>query len=129
MSALAQQMTLVNQLLQRTEMQCAPDEVSRSRTKADKELIQQRPSKQPIDQPRTERLSSVHSRLDPRDSIYSHLKAWRSVHSRLGPQTSIHSRLGSHSDSHHEQPFRRSVYSRLSLQRASSTSHRSKQHD
>ncbi|KAM2994325.1 hypothetical protein FF2_046310 [Malus domestica] len=39
-SALAQQTTLVNQLLQRTEMQGAPDEVSRSRTRVDKEPLQ-----------------------------------------------------------------------------------------
>ncbi|KAM1910713.1 hypothetical protein ACFX13_039324 [Malus domestica] len=67
MSAFAQQTTLVNQLLQCTEMQYAPDEVSRSRTRADKEPLQQRPNKQPLDQaqPRTERSVSVHSRLGP----------------------------------------------------------------
>ncbi|KAM1268109.1 hypothetical protein ACFX2G_000451 [Malus domestica] len=48
-SALAQQTTLVNQLLQPTEMQRALDEVSRSRTRADKEPLQQCPSKQPLD--------------------------------------------------------------------------------
>ncbi|KAM1149807.1 hypothetical protein ACFX2B_030050 [Malus domestica] len=37
-STLAQQTTLVNQLLQRTEIQCAPNEVSRSRTRADEPL-------------------------------------------------------------------------------------------
>ncbi|KAM2139861.1 hypothetical protein ACFX1Q_006335 [Malus domestica] len=42
---------------------------------------------------------------------------------------SIHSRLGSYSDSQHEQPSRQSVNSRLSPQRASSTSHQSRQHD
>ena len=38
-SALAQQTTLVNQLLQRTKMQRAPNKVSRSRTKADEEPL------------------------------------------------------------------------------------------
>ena len=52
-SALAQQTTLVNQLLQRTEIQRAPDEVSRSRTRAD-EPLHQRPGKQPVNQPRSE---------------------------------------------------------------------------
>ncbi|KAM2211543.1 hypothetical protein ACFX1S_021968 [Malus domestica] len=42
---------------------------------------------------------------------------------------SIHSWLGSHSDSQHEQPSGQSVHSRLSPQGASSTSHRSRQHD
>ena len=41
-SALAQQTTLVNRLLQRTEIQRAPDEVSRSRARADEEPFQQR---------------------------------------------------------------------------------------
>ncbi|KAM2321644.1 hypothetical protein ACFXTH_018404 [Malus domestica] len=40
-NALTQQTTLVNQLLQRTEMQRAPDEVFQSRTRADKEPLQQ----------------------------------------------------------------------------------------
>ncbi|KAM2685414.1 hypothetical protein EV1_046786 [Malus domestica] len=110
-------------------MQRAPDEVSRSRTRADKKPLQQRPGKQPLDQPRTERSGSVHSRLGPRDSVYSRLRAWRSVHSRLGLQTSIHSRLGSHSDSQHEQLSRRSVRLQLSPQGASSTLHRSRQPD
>ncbi|KAM1137547.1 hypothetical protein FF1_035494 [Malus domestica] len=110
-------------------MQRAPDEVSRSRTRAYKEPFQQRPSKQPLDQPRTERSGSIHSRLGPRDNVYSRLRARRSVHSRLGPQTSIHSRLESHSDSQHEQPSRRSVHLWLSPQGASSTSHRSRQPD
>ena len=127
-SALAQQTTLVNQLLQRIGIQRAPDEVSRSRTRAD-EPFQQRPGKQPFDQPRAERSGSVHSRLGPRDSVYSRLSARRSVYSRLGPRMSIHSRLGSHSDSQHEQPSRQSVHSRLSPQGASSTSHQSRQHD
>ncbi|KAM1610080.1 hypothetical protein TB2_021693 [Malus domestica] len=61
MSTLAQQTTLVNQLLQCTEMQYALDEVSRSRTRADKEPFQQHPDKQPLNQPRTERSGSVHS--------------------------------------------------------------------
>ncbi|KAM1716552.1 hypothetical protein ACFX11_024507 [Malus domestica] len=117
-SALAQQKTLVNQLLQRIGIQRAPDEVSRSRTRAD-EHFQQRPGKQPLDQPRAERLGSVHSRLRARGSM----------HSRLGPRMSIHSRLGSHSDSQHEQPSGQSVYSQLSPQGASSTSHQSRQHD
>ncbi|KAM2288549.1 hypothetical protein ACFXTI_029418 [Malus domestica] len=60
-SVLAQQTTLVNRLLQRTEMQRAPDEMFRSRTRADKEPLQQRPGKQPLDQPRTERSGSIHS--------------------------------------------------------------------
>ncbi|KAM1716551.1 hypothetical protein ACFX11_024507 [Malus domestica] len=51
------------------------------------------------------------------------------MHSRLGPRMSIHSRLGSHSDSQHEQPSGQSVYSQLSPQGASSTSHQSRQHD
>ncbi|KAM1875380.1 hypothetical protein ACFX14_042954 [Malus domestica] len=42
---------------------------------------------------------------------------------------SIHSRLGSYSDSQHEQPSGQSVYSQLSPQGASSTSHQSRQHD
>ncbi|KAM1504105.1 hypothetical protein ACFXTN_000241 [Malus domestica] len=42
---------------------------------------------------------------------------------------SIHSRLGSYSDSQHEQPSGQSVYSQLSPQEASSTSHQSRQHD
>ncbi|KAM1225196.1 hypothetical protein ACFX2G_044942 [Malus domestica] len=117
-SALAQQKTLVNQLLQRIGIQRAPDEVFRSRTRAD-EHFQQRPGKQPLDQPRAERLGSVHSRLRARGSM----------HSRLGPRMSIHSRLGSYSDSQHEQPSGQSVYSQLSPQGASSTSHQSRQHD
>ncbi|KAM0968314.1 hypothetical protein ACFX2A_016981 [Malus domestica] len=100
-STLAQQTTLVNQLLQRIGIQRAPDEVSRSRTRAD-EPFQQHPSKQPFDQPRAECSGSVHSRLGPRDSVYSRLSARMSVYSRLGPRMSIHSRLGSHSDSQHE---------------------------
>ncbi|KAM2194544.1 hypothetical protein ACFX1R_028667 [Malus domestica] len=127
-SALAQQTTLVNQLLQRIGIQRAPDEVSRSRTRVD-EPFQQHPSKQPFDQPRAERSGSVHSRLGPRDSVYSRFSARRSVYSRLGQRMSIHSRLGSHSDSQHEQPSRQSVHSRLSPQGASSTSHQSRQHD
>ncbi|KAM2144250.1 hypothetical protein ACFX1R_047955 [Malus domestica] len=104
-SALAQQKTLVNQLLQRIGIQRAPDEVSRSRTRAD-EHFQQCPGKQPLDQPRAERLGSVHSRLRARGSM----------HSRLGPRMSVHSRLGSYSDSQHEQPSGQSVYSQLSPQ-------------
>ncbi|KAM2018845.1 hypothetical protein ACFX1T_021728 [Malus domestica] len=104
-SALAQQTTLVNQLLQRIGIQRAPDVVSRSRTRADGPF-QQRPDKQPLDQPRAERLGSVHSRLSAR----------RSMHSRLGPQMSIHSRLGSYSDSQHEQTSEQIVYLRLSPQ-------------
>ncbi|KAM1338155.1 hypothetical protein ACFX2H_041885 [Malus domestica] len=127
-SALTQQTTLVNQLLQRIGIQRAPDEVSRSRTRAD-EPFQQRPGKQPFDQPQAERSGSVHSRLGPRDSVYSRLSARRSVYSRLGPRISIHSRLGSHSDSQHEQPSGQSVHSQLSPQGASSTSHQSRQHD
>ncbi|KAM1521712.1 hypothetical protein ACFX10_011916 [Malus domestica] len=100
-SALAQQKTLVNQLLQRIRIQRTPDEVSRSRTRAD-EHFQQHPGKQP----RAERLGSVHSRL----------RAQGSMHSRLGPRMSIHSRLGSYSDSQHEQPSGQSVYSQLSPQ-------------
>ncbi|KAM1337423.1 hypothetical protein ACFX2H_041260 [Malus domestica] len=117
-SALAQQKTLVNQLLQHIGIQRAPDKVSRSRTRAD-EHFQQRPGKQPLDQPRAERLGSVHSRL----------RARRSMHSRLGPRRSIHSRLGLYSDSQHEQPSGQSVYMQLSPQGASSTSHQSRQHD
>ena len=128
-SALAQQTTLVNQLLQRTEMQRAPDEVSQSRTRADEEPLQQRPNKQPLDQSRTERSNGVHSRLGPRDSLYSRLSAWRSVHSQLGPRTNIHSWWGSDSDNQHEQPSKRSVHLRQGPQGASFTSHRSRQHD
>ncbi|KAM0978953.1 hypothetical protein ACFX2C_014874 [Malus domestica] len=124
MSALVQQITLVNQLLQCTRNQRAPDEVSRSRTRAD-EPFQQRPGKQS----RAERLGSVHSRLGSRDSVYSYLSTRRSVHSRLGLRVSIHSWLGSYSGSQHEQPSGQSVHSRLSPQGASSTSHRSRQHD
>ncbi|KAM2069734.1 hypothetical protein ACFX16_001209 [Malus domestica] len=110
-------------------MQRASDEVSQSRTRADKEPLQQCPGKQPFNQPRTERLGNVHSRLGPRDSVYSRLSVRRSVHSGLGPLTSIHSRLGPHSDSQHEQPYRRSVHSQLDPQGASSTLHRSRQHE
>ncbi|KAM2755536.1 hypothetical protein PS2_017529 [Malus domestica] len=102
-SALAQQTTLVNQLLQHIGIQRAPDEVSRSRTRAYGHF-QQRPGKQPRAErlePRAERLGSVHSRL----------RARRSMHSRLGPRRSIHSRLGLYSDSQHEQPSGQSVYS------------------
>ena len=128
-SALAQQTTLVNQLLQRTKMQRVPNEVTRRRTRADEEPLQQHPGKQPLNQPRTERLGRVHSQLGPRDSVYSRPSAWRSVQSRLGPRTSIDSRLGPHSDNQHEQPSKRSVHSWLSPQGTSSTSHRSRQHD
>ncbi|KAM2511571.1 hypothetical protein COP2_036698 [Malus domestica] len=117
-SALAQQTTLVNQLLQCFGIKRAHDEVSRSRTRADRHF-QQRPGKQPLDQPRAKRLGSVHSRL----------RARMSMHSRLGPRRSIHSRWGSYSDSQHEQPSGQSVYSQLSPQGASSTSHQSRQHD
>ncbi|KAM1633337.1 hypothetical protein ACFXTN_010409 [Malus domestica] len=58
-NTLAQQTTLVNQLLQRIGIQRAPDEVSRSRTRA-YEPFQQRPGKQPLDQPRAEHSGSVH---------------------------------------------------------------------
>ena len=51
------------------------------------------------------------------------------MHSRLSPQTSIQSRLRPYSDKQHGQPSKRNVHSRLSPQGASSTSHRSKQHD
>ncbi|KAM1194985.1 hypothetical protein ACFX2J_021542 [Malus domestica] len=102
-NALAQQTTLVNQLLQRIRIQRAPNEISRSRTRAD-EPFQQRPDKQPLDQPRAEHSGSIHSRLGPRDSVYFRLSVRRSVNSRLGPRMSIHSWLGSHSDSQHEQP-------------------------
>ncbi|KAM2736037.1 hypothetical protein PS2_023778 [Malus domestica] len=97
-------------------MQRAPDKFSRSRTRVDEEPLQQRSSKQPLDQLRTKRSGSVHFRLGPRDNVYSRLSARRSVHSRLGPRTNIHSRLGSHSDSQHEQPSKRSVNSWLSSQ-------------
>ena len=60
-SALAQQTTLVNQLVQRTEMQRALGVVSRSRTRADEESLQQRPGKQPLNRPQTKRSGSVHS--------------------------------------------------------------------
>ncbi|KAM1030241.1 hypothetical protein ACFX13_034865 [Malus domestica] len=75
-------MTLVNQLLQRTKMQRALDKVSRNRTRADEEPLQQRPGKQPLDQLRTKRSGSVHSRLGPRDNVYSHLSARKSVHAQ-----------------------------------------------
>ena len=64
-SALAQQTTLVNQLLQRTEMQRAHDEVSRSRTRVDKEPFKQRPGKQPFNPSQGEHSDSAHSRLGP----------------------------------------------------------------
>ncbi|KAM2241038.1 hypothetical protein ACFXTI_010376 [Malus domestica] len=48
-STLAQQMTLVNQLLQRTEIQRAPNEKSQSKTRVD-EPFQQRPGKQLLNQ-------------------------------------------------------------------------------
>ncbi|KAM1382027.1 hypothetical protein ACFX2F_034548 [Malus domestica] len=126
-SALAQQTTLVNQLLQRMEIQGAPDEVSRSRTRAGEEPLKQRPGKQPLNQPQTEHSGSAHSRLGRRDSVYSRLSARRSVHSRLGPRASIHSRLGPRFDNQHGQPSRQSIHSRLGPQGVSSTSHRSSQ--
>ncbi|KAM2605774.1 hypothetical protein TB2_034531 [Malus domestica] len=124
-NALVQRMTLVNQLLQCTEMQRAPFKESQSRIRADEEPHQQRPNKQPLGQTRTKRSDSVHSRLSLRDSIYSRLSLQKRVHSRLGPQTSIHSQLRSHFNSQHEQPSRQNVYWRLSPQGASSTSYRS----
>ncbi|KAM2570365.1 hypothetical protein TB2_010345 [Malus domestica] len=48
-STLAQQMTLVNQLLQRTEIQRAPNEKSQSKTRVD-EPFQQRLGKQLLNQ-------------------------------------------------------------------------------
>ncbi|KAM1112724.1 hypothetical protein PS1_046001 [Malus domestica] len=128
-SALAQQTTLVNQLLQRTEIQRTPDEISRSRTKAGKEPLKQRPGKQPLNQPQMEHSGSAHSRFGPRDSIYSRLSARRSVHSRLGPRASIHSRLGPRFNNQHGQPSRQSIHSRLGPQGVSFTSHRSRQPD
>ena len=119
-SALAQQTTLVNQLLQRTEIQRAPDEVSQSRTRVNEEPYRQRPGKQPINQ--TEQSGGVQSRLGPRDSVNSRLSARRSVHSRLGPRASIHSRLGPRFDEPHEQPSRQSIHSRLGPQGVSSMS-------
>ncbi|KAM2212749.1 hypothetical protein ACFX1S_023013 [Malus domestica] len=62
-SALAQQTTLLNQLLQRIEMQNAHDEVSRSRTRADDEPLKQRPGKQPLNQSQVEHSDNAHSRL------------------------------------------------------------------
>ena len=115
-SALAQQKTLVNELLQHTKMQHVPNKVSQRRTRADEEPLQQRPGKQPLDQPRVERLGRVHSRLGLQDRVYSRLRARSSVHSRIGPRTSIHSRLGPHSDNQHEQPSKRSVHSQLGPQ-------------
>ena len=126
-SALAQQTTLVNRLLQRTEIQRAPDELSRSRTRADEEPFQQRPGKQPINQ--TEQSGGVQSRLGPRDSVDSRLSARRSVHSRLGPRVSIRSRLGPHVEEPREQPSRQSVHSRLGPQGTYSTSPRRMPHD
>ncbi|KAM2209222.1 hypothetical protein PS1_025604 [Malus domestica] len=64
-SALAQQTTLVNQLLQRTEIQRAHDEVSRSRTKVDNEPFKQRLGKQPFNPSQVEHSDSAHSRLGP----------------------------------------------------------------
>ncbi|KAM1667662.1 hypothetical protein ACFX1Q_046599 [Malus domestica] len=128
-SALAQQTTLVNQLLQRTEMHRAHDEVSRSRTRVDNEPFKQRPGKQPFNPSQVEHSDSAHSRLGPRNSVYSRLSARRSVHSRLGPRASIHSRLGPRFDNQHGQPSRQSIHSRLGSQGVSSTSHRSRQPD
>ncbi|KAM1430410.1 hypothetical protein ACFX2I_046479 [Malus domestica] len=128
-SALAQQTTLVNQLLQRTEMHCAHDEVSRSRTRVDKEPFKQRPGKQPFNPSQVEHSDSAHSRLGPRNSVYSRLSARRSVHSRLGPRASMHSLLGPRFDNQHGQPSRQSIHSRLGSQGVSSTSHRSRQPD
>ncbi|KAM1124829.1 hypothetical protein ACFX2B_039704 [Malus domestica] len=128
-SALAQQTTLVNQLLQRTEMHRAHDEVSRSRTRVDKEPFKQRPGKQLFNPSQVEHSDSAHSRLGPRNSVYSRLSARRSVHSRLGPRASIHSRLRPHFDNQHGQPSRQSIHSRLGSQGVSSTSHRSRQPD
>ena len=115
-NALAQQTTLVNQLLQRTEIQRALEE----------EPFWQRPGKQPINQ--TEQSGDVQSRLGPRDSVDSRLSAGRSVHSRLGPQVSIRSRLGPQIEGSHEQPSRQSVRSRLGPQGTYSTSPRKMPH-
>ncbi|KAM1032446.1 hypothetical protein ACFX2C_036111 [Malus domestica] len=115
-SALAQQTTLVNQLLQRTEIHRAHDEVSRSRTRVDKEPFKQRPGKQPFNPSQVEHSDSAHSRLGPRNSVYSRLSARRSVHSRLGPRASIHSRLGPRFDNQHGQPSRQSIHLRLGSQ-------------
>ena len=115
-NALAQQTTLVNQLLQRTEIQRALEE----------EPFRQRPGKQPINQ--TEQSGNVQSRLGPRDSVDSRLSVGRSVHSRLGPPVSIRSRLGPQIEGSHEQPSRQSVCSRLGPQGTYSTSPRKMPH-
>ncbi|KAM2984014.1 hypothetical protein FF2_009874 [Malus domestica] len=128
-STLAQQTTLVNQLLQHTEIQCAPDKVSRSRTRANEEPLKQHSGNQPLNQPQTEHSGSAHSRLGPRDSVYSRFSVRRSVHSQLYPRANIHSWLGPHFNNQHEQPSRQSVHSRLGLQGTSSTSHWSRQLD
>ncbi|KAM1436049.1 hypothetical protein ACFX2I_043922 [Malus domestica] len=71
-SAHSQQTTLVNQLLECIEMQCATDEVSRSRTKVEEhDLFQRCPEKNSLNLPRTMRLGSVHSRLGLRGNIFS----------------------------------------------------------
>ena len=126
-NALAQQTTLVNRFLQRTEIQHAPDEVSQSRTRVNKEPYQQRPGKQPINQ--TEQSGGVQSRSGPRDSVNSRLSARRSAHSRLGPRASIQSRLGPRFDEPHEQPSRQNIHSRLGPQGVSSMSLRRMQRD
>ncbi|KAM1620897.1 hypothetical protein ACFXTN_017830 [Malus domestica] len=113
------------QNLSRTEMQRAHDEVSRSRTRVDKESFKQRPGKQPFNPSQVEHSDSAHSRLGPRNSVYSRLSARRSVHSQLGPRASIHSRLGPRFDNQHGQPSRQSIHSRLGSQGVSSTLHRS----
>ncbi|KAM1156459.1 hypothetical protein ACFX2B_026961 [Malus domestica] len=110
-------------------MQRAHDEVSRSRTRVNNEPFKQRPGKQPFNQSQVEHSNSAHSRLGPRNSIYSRLSARMSVHSQLDPLTSIHSRLGPHFDNQHEQPSRQNIHSRLGPQGVSSTSHRSRQPD
>ena len=93
-SALAYQITLVNQLLEHMEMQRAPDEVSSSRTRTEeRDSFQRRLGKEPFSPPRTMHSGSVHSRLGPRGNVFSRLDAQKNVHSRLGSRVNVHSRF------------------------------------
>ncbi|KAM1581844.1 hypothetical protein ACFX10_029646 [Malus domestica] len=114
-NAIAQQTTLVNQLLERIEMQRAPDEVSRSKIRAEeRDLFQRHPDKKSLSPPRTVRSGSVHSRLGPRGNVLSCLNTQKIIHSRLSLRVSVYLRLVPHFDGYSGH-FGRSIHTRLSL--------------
>ncbi|KAM1602845.1 hypothetical protein ACFX1Z_029515 [Malus domestica] len=81
-NALAQQTTLVNQLLECIEMQRTLDEVSRSKIRAEEhDLFQRHPDKKPLSPPRTVLSGSVHSRLGPQGNVLSCLTTQKMIHS------------------------------------------------